>query len=184
VTESTGHLESSRQTAEQAAEQTRRIGLAAAKAGEEVSRVSTIAASLTEIIDPGLADMPAAFDRAGRLVPSPIPARPAGMALQAIVEGLRKRGVTLKAKEVVPITTADYPTKAVRPANSRLDLTRLQTAYRVSPMACRGLEHDTLVAAGEQIRRRLGLSQPATSTGRIDFSFGKLSHDNVRRISL
>lgn len=43
----------------------------------------------------------------------------------AIVEGLRARGVPLKVERVVPIATADYPTKAHRPVNSRLDLSKL-----------------------------------------------------------
>jgi dTDP-4-dehydrorhamnose reductase len=51
----------------------------------------------------------------------------------AIVEGLRARGVPLAATRVVPIATADYPTKAKRPANSRLDLTRLREIFGVEP---------------------------------------------------
>ncbi|MFN4016083.1 MAG: dTDP-4-dehydrorhamnose reductase [Reyranella sp.] len=43
----------------------------------------------------------------------------------SIVEGLRTRGVPLKVERVVAIGTADFPTKAQRPANSRLDLSRL-----------------------------------------------------------
>ena len=115
----------------------------------------TIAASLTEIIDRGLADLPAAFDRGGRLVhlTNSGSTNWHGFA-SAILDGLRKRGVALKATAVVPITTADYPTKAVRPANSRLDLTRLQTVYGVSPLAWQEaltMELDALIAAGEQI---------------------------------
>jgi dTDP-4-dehydrorhamnose reductase len=47
----------------------------------------------------------------------------------AIVEGLKARGTPLKARAIVPIRTQDYPTKAKRPANSRLDLTRLQRVF-------------------------------------------------------
>lgn len=43
----------------------------------------------------------------------------------AIVEGLRARGFALAVREIVPIATKDYPTRALRPRNSRLDLTRL-----------------------------------------------------------
>jgi dTDP-4-dehydrorhamnose reductase len=46
---------------------------------------------------------------------------------QAIVDGLRRRGRLLKVETIVPITTADFPTKARRPANSRFDLQRAQT---------------------------------------------------------
>ena len=45
-----------------------------------------------------------------------------------IVEGLRARNIPLKVEQVVPIATKDFPTKAIRPANSRLDLTRLNDA--------------------------------------------------------
>ena len=64
------------------------------------------------------------------------------------------RALALKATEVVPIATADYPTKAARPANSRLDLARLQTVYRVSPSAWQealALELDARLAAGDHV---------------------------------
>jgi dTDP-4-dehydrorhamnose reductase len=51
----------------------------------------------------------------------------------AIVEGLRERGIRLAAERVAPISTDQYPTKARRPLNSRLDLTRLQSAFGMMP---------------------------------------------------
>jgi dTDP-4-dehydrorhamnose reductase len=51
----------------------------------------------------------------------------------ATVDGLKARGVALAVESVVPIATTDYPTKARRPANSRLDLTRLRQVFRVDP---------------------------------------------------
>jgi dTDP-4-dehydrorhamnose reductase len=51
----------------------------------------------------------------------------------AIVEGLRTRGVTFAIENIVPIATRDYPTKARRPANSRLDLTRLRQVFQIQP---------------------------------------------------
>lgn len=58
----------------------------------------------------------------------------------AIVEGLRARGVPLKVERVVPIATADYPTKAHRPVNSRLDLSKLsQVLGRSTPDWSAGL---------------------------------------------
>jgi dTDP-4-dehydrorhamnose reductase len=49
----------------------------------------------------------------------------------AIVDGLRVRGINVAAEGIMPITTAEYPTKARRPANSRLDLTRLGQAFGI-----------------------------------------------------
>jgi dTDP-4-dehydrorhamnose reductase len=49
----------------------------------------------------------------------------------AIVEGLKHRGVELQVETVVPIATADFPTKAKRPGNSRLDLSRLRDEFGV-----------------------------------------------------
>ena len=43
----------------------------------------------------------------------------------AIVTGLKARGVPVQAKRIVPITTPEFPTKAQRPLNSRLDLARV-----------------------------------------------------------
>ncbi len=39
----------------------------------------------------------------------------------------------LEAREIVPITTAEYPTPAKRPANSRLDCGRLQSSFGIEP---------------------------------------------------
>jgi dTDP-4-dehydrorhamnose reductase len=49
----------------------------------------------------------------------------------AIVEGLKERALPLAVENVVPIRTEDYPTKAKRPANSRLDLTRLKRVFGI-----------------------------------------------------
>ena len=51
----------------------------------------------------------------------------------AIVEGLKARGIKLAVEQVVPISTDQYPTKARRPRNSRLDLTRLQSVFGITP---------------------------------------------------
>ncbi len=51
----------------------------------------------------------------------------------AIVDGLKARGVKLAVEQIVPISTDQYPTKARRPRNSRLDLTRLQSVFGITP---------------------------------------------------
>jgi dTDP-4-dehydrorhamnose reductase len=54
---------------------------------------------------------------------------------QAIVDGLKARGAALKVERIVPIVTDDYPTRARRPHNSRLDCTRLQQVFGITPPA-------------------------------------------------
>lgn len=54
----------------------------------------------------------------------------------AIVDGLRAHGVPVAVKDIVPIGSADYPTKARRPLNSRLDLSRLE-ALGIVPLPWR-----------------------------------------------
>jgi dTDP-4-dehydrorhamnose reductase len=51
----------------------------------------------------------------------------------AIVDGLKARDVALAVENIVPIATTEYPTKAKRPANSRLDLTRLCRVFGIDP---------------------------------------------------
>jgi dTDP-4-dehydrorhamnose reductase len=51
----------------------------------------------------------------------------------AIVAGLKARGVALAAERIVPIASEDYPTKARRPRNSRLDLSRVQSVFGIAP---------------------------------------------------
>lgn len=50
----------------------------------------------------------------------------------AIVEGLKARGVPVVAERVIPIATSDFPTKARRPLNSRLDHGRLNAVFDVT----------------------------------------------------
>ena len=49
----------------------------------------------------------------------------------AIVTGMKQRGADLVAQRVIPIATSDYPTKAVRPLNSRLAPHRLRDAFGI-----------------------------------------------------
>jgi dTDP-4-dehydrorhamnose reductase len=52
----------------------------------------------------------------------------------AIVDGLKARKRAVKANVVLAITTKDFPTKALRPSNSRLDLSRLREVFGVTPL--------------------------------------------------
>jgi dTDP-4-dehydrorhamnose reductase len=49
----------------------------------------------------------------------------------AIVAGLKSRGVKLEVENIVPIGTGAFPTKAKRPGNSRLDLSRLKDVFGI-----------------------------------------------------
>jgi dTDP-4-dehydrorhamnose reductase len=49
----------------------------------------------------------------------------------AIIAGARARGATLACREVIPISTAEYPTPARRPGNSRLAGERFRLRYGV-----------------------------------------------------
>lgn len=51
----------------------------------------------------------------------------------AIVAGLRARGVPLSVERIVPIASAEYPTMASRPLNSRFDLSRLSQSFGIVP---------------------------------------------------
>jgi dTDP-4-dehydrorhamnose reductase len=51
----------------------------------------------------------------------------------AIVAGLRARGLTVATERVIPIRSDEYPTKARRPLNSRLSLTRLKDIFGIVP---------------------------------------------------
>jgi dTDP-4-dehydrorhamnose reductase len=61
----------------------------------------------------------------------------------AIIDGLRARGISLAVKDLTAIETKDFPAKATRPRNSRLDMTRLQNVFGVRMTAWQGaLAHE------------------------------------------
>ena len=55
----------------------------------------------------------------------------------AIIEGLRTRGVSLAVQRVQPISSEEYASRAKRPRNSRLDLSRLGRVFGVTPPSWR-----------------------------------------------
>lgn len=111
-----------------------------------------IADALSDIVSPNRHDLAAAFSAANNLVHLSASGQTSwhGFAC-AIVEGLKRRNVSVKAQRVKPIATKDYPTKAVRPLNSRLDLSHLDRAFGIGPPSWEALletELDRFVAAG------------------------------------
>ncbi|HEY6254988.1 MAG TPA: dTDP-4-dehydrorhamnose reductase [Xanthobacteraceae bacterium] len=50
-----------------------------------------------------------------------------------IVDGLRARGRALAVERVLPVSSAEYPSPAKRPLNSRFDLTRWRTVFNQTP---------------------------------------------------
>lgn len=107
----------------------------------------SIASTLVGILDQGEADLEGVFARARGLVHLTNSGSTSwhGFA-SAMLRGLQLRGVSLKATEVVPIASKDYPTRAARPANSRLDLVRLKDAYGIEPSAWDSALNDELDA--------------------------------------
>jgi dTDP-4-dehydrorhamnose reductase len=89
-----------------------------------------IADAIVAIVRQQAAALPELFARSGGLVHLACTGETSwhGFAT-AIIEGLKSHGVALKAERVVPIMTADYPTKARRPQNSRFDQTRLRQVF-------------------------------------------------------
>jgi dTDP-4-dehydrorhamnose reductase len=53
----------------------------------------------------------------------------------AIVGGLVERGIDVMTERILPITTEDYPTRARRPRNSRLDPGRLAEIFGVNTIS-------------------------------------------------
>ncbi|MGY3346697.1 MULTISPECIES: dTDP-4-dehydrorhamnose reductase [unclassified Bradyrhizobium] len=53
----------------------------------------------------------------------------------AIVDGMRARGAALACRRITPIRTEEYPTKAKRPANSRLSLTHLSQGFGIDTIS-------------------------------------------------
>ena len=69
---------------------------------------------------------------------------------QSIIAGLKTRGVRLATERILPIKSEDFPTKAQRPRNSRLDLNRVRDIFGiVMPSWEIGLARELDILAGE-----------------------------------
>jgi dTDP-4-dehydrorhamnose reductase len=92
-----------------------------------------IAEAVAQLLTVGASDLVASFAAANGLVHLAARGETSwyGFAT-AIVDGLRARGAKLKVSAIVPIATADYPTKAARPRNSRLALDRMASLFGIT----------------------------------------------------
>jgi len=97
---------------------------------------SVIADAIASIVQSDLSNLERLFARNGGVVNLVCNGETSwhGFA-SAIVAGLKSRGVRLAVETIIPITTADFPTKATRPVNSRLDLSRLKNQFGVTTPA-------------------------------------------------
>lgn len=109
-----------------------------------------IAEAISQIFERDASDLAVAFGRAAHKVNIAAAGETSwhGFAV-AIVNGLKRRGVPVKARSLIPIEAKDYPVKAPRPRNSRLDLSRLTEQFEIKPVAWETLldrELDRLVS--------------------------------------
>jgi dTDP-4-dehydrorhamnose reductase len=114
------------------ASQLRELRIVADQYGAPTS-ARVIADAVASIIRPNRIPLTDRFHNAGGLIHVAASGETTwyGFA-RAIVDGLKARGVELAVESVAPIRTAEYPTRARRPANSRLDLTRLRIVFGIS----------------------------------------------------
>jgi dTDP-4-dehydrorhamnose reductase len=111
---------------------------------------STIASTVAGIVKLNASNLERLFSRSGGIVNLACAGETSwhGFAC-AIVAGLKSRGAKVVAETISPITTTDFPTKARRPGNSRLDLSRLKELFGVTTPAWQDAllsELDTFVA--------------------------------------
>lgn len=95
---------------------------------------SFIADVLTKIFRHNLSNLPKTFASANNVVHVAAGGETSwhGFA-KAIINGLKTREFPVLTERLIPISTTDYPAKARRPLNSRLDLTRLHRVFGISP---------------------------------------------------
>jgi dTDP-4-dehydrorhamnose reductase len=91
-----------------------------------------IADAVATILTPNLHDVSARFALDGGIVNVVCAGETSwhGFAT-AIVAGLKSRGANLQVEKIEPIGTKEFPTKAKRPGNSRLDLSRLRNVFGI-----------------------------------------------------
>ncbi|HVX78616.1 MAG TPA: dTDP-4-dehydrorhamnose reductase [Bradyrhizobium sp.] len=94
---------------------------------------STIASAVAGIVKLNASNLEGLFARSGGMVNLACAGETSwhGFAC-AIVAGLKSRGAKVVVETISPIATTDFPTKAKRPGNSRLDLSRLKDRFGVT----------------------------------------------------
>jgi dTDP-4-dehydrorhamnose reductase len=132
------------------------VGIVADQFGAPTS-AEVIANAVADIIGTGGAPLAERLAAAGGLVNVAASGETSwhGFAV-AIVDGLKARGLALAVGNVVPIRTEDYPTKAKRPANSRLDLTRLKQVFGIEPRGWDAALTPELDRLGAELRATSG----------------------------
>lgn len=109
-----------------------KLQVVADQAGAPTS-ARAIADALLAIITRGTGDLSSRLADSGGLVHLACQGETSwhGFAI-AIVDGLKARGIKLRAECIEPITSDEYPTRARRPRNSRLDQTRLSDVFGIA----------------------------------------------------
>jgi dTDP-4-dehydrorhamnose reductase len=92
----------------------------------------SLAWALSSVLPDDAGETSAAFSRAGGILHIANSGSTSwhGFA-SSIVQGLRERNIELAVRDVVPISTRDFPAKAARPLESRLDLARLAGTFGI-----------------------------------------------------
>ena len=111
---------------------------------------AVVANGLVQILGAPIDDLPARFAAARGLVHLAAGRRrQAGTVLRwPSCKGSKRAASAVKAERVIPIPTDEYPSKAIRPRNSRLDLQRLSQVFGITPLhwtAALEIELDQLV---------------------------------------
>lgn len=97
---------------------------------------STIASTVAEIVKSNASNLEELFARSGGTINLACAGETSWHAFaSAIVAGLKSRGAKVAVETIIPIATTDFPTKATRPGNSRLDLSRLKDRFGVTTPA-------------------------------------------------
>jgi dTDP-4-dehydrorhamnose reductase len=93
----------------------------------------SLAWALKSVLPDDVGEMSAAFSKVGGIlhIANAGSTSRHGFA-SSVVKGLRERGIELKVIDIVPTRTKDFSAKAVRPLDSRLDLTRLAGTFGIN----------------------------------------------------